>query len=163
MSVRVGQDIESICGKCGDVWHVVFAMDGTKVARVQCKQCGAYHRYRPPGGKGGSRSKSSTAGTRSRARKSAESQPKPRIDEPQVAADLSRPVKEYRFSDDSYQPGDRIEHPKFGTGVVEITSDPGKMQVFFADGRRVLARAKPQSTLARPKPFQHRAPDGGEV
>ena len=31
---KVGQDIESICGKCGDVWHVVVAMNGTAIAKV---------------------------------------------------------------------------------------------------------------------------------
>ncbi len=151
MSASVGKDIESICGKCGDVWHVVFAMEGDKVVRVQCKQCGGYHRHRPPGGA----SKKAKAGSaRTRTRKSAAAAA-PKADEPQVAADMSRPIKPYQFSDDSYEPGDRIEHSKFGTGIVEIASEPGKMQVFFPDGRRVLARAKPASALSRPKPFRH--------
>jgi hypothetical protein len=151
MSAAVGQDIESICGKCGDVWHVVVAMVGDKVAKVQCKQCGGYHRHRPPG------SSSSAPVRRSRASAvGGSAAPAPRSNEPQVAADLSRPVKPYRF-DGEYSPGDRVEHPKFGEGIVELTSEPGKMQVFFADGRRVLARAKQSTSLERPRPFQHGA------
>ncbi|WP_428268617.1 hypothetical protein [Haliangium sp.] len=146
MSIKVGQDIEALCRKCGDVWHVVFAMDGDKVVRVQCKQCSGYHRYRSPNESKSSRSSS--------ARKRSPAQPKPRIDEPQVAADLSVPIKPYRFSDE-FAPGERIDHPKFGIGVVEITAEPGKMQVFFPDGRRVLARAKPRSQLERPRPFRY--------
>jgi hypothetical protein len=147
MSAAVGQDIESICRKCGDVWHVVVAMVDDKVVKVQCKQCNGYHRHRPPG--------ATTSAPRSSARaraSSGSSAPSPRSHEPQVAADLTRPIKPYRF-DGEYSPGDRLEHPKFGEGIVEITSEPGKMQVFFADGRRVLARAKQGGGLERPRPF----------
>ena len=51
MSAGVGADIESICSKCGDVWHVVVAKVGETVVKVQCKECGGYHRYRTAGGK----------------------------------------------------------------------------------------------------------------
>src|SRR5665647_995831 len=46
MSAGVGADVESLCSKCGDVWHVVVAKDGDKIVKVQCKQCSGYHRYR---------------------------------------------------------------------------------------------------------------------
>ena len=63
------------------------------------------------------------------------------IDEPKVDPDLSRPVRGYSMRD-AYAPGDRIEHPKFGQGVVESIGDEGKMSVFFEDGRRTLAHAR---------------------
>jgi hypothetical protein len=47
-------------------------------------------------------------------------------------------MREYRFTE-SYQVGDTIKHRTFGVGVVEELTGPGKMQVFFADGRRVMA------------------------
>ncbi len=155
MSVAVGADIESLCNKCGDVWHVVVAKVGEKIAKVQCKQCSGYHRHRPPKG-------SKTKATATKRKKSSSSRAKKteavaRIDQPQVEANLSRPLRQYRFSD-TYEPGDRIEHPKFGHGVVEICNEPGKMQVFFAEGRRVLALAKPKSSLERPRPFRHDDP-----
>src|SRR3954453_7493779 len=42
----VGQDIEALCGKCGQVWHVVMAKMGDRIAKVVCKRCGGHHRYR---------------------------------------------------------------------------------------------------------------------
>ena len=48
---RVAADIESLCSKCGDVWHVVVAMDKGQVIKVQCKQCQGYHRYQAAQGR----------------------------------------------------------------------------------------------------------------
>ena len=48
--LSVGQDLFAMCGKCDAEWHVVVAMDGGKVTKVQCKQCMGYHRYRVPPG-----------------------------------------------------------------------------------------------------------------
>jgi hypothetical protein len=36
----VGEDIEDICTRCGDTWHVVMAKVGDRVAKVVCKLCG---------------------------------------------------------------------------------------------------------------------------
>jgi len=47
--VGVGQDIEALCGRCGQVWHVVMAMMGDRIAKVVCKRCGGHHRYRREG------------------------------------------------------------------------------------------------------------------
>ncbi len=48
MQFRVGQDIVTSCGKCKQrTTHVVFAMEGPRVKRVQCKICLSYHNYRP--------------------------------------------------------------------------------------------------------------------
>ena len=56
-----------------------------------------------------------------------------------------------------------IRPPHFGQGVIEL-SEPGKITVFFATGRRVLAQAKEASAaggLSRPKPFDHTSPSPG--
>jgi len=73
-----------------------------------------------------------------------------------VAADLSKSVKPYRASE-HFLVQERVDHPTFGQGVVEI-SEPGKITVFFATGRKVLAQAKgpPASGgLEKPKPFDY--------
>ena len=137
MSLDVGADIESICGKCGDVWHVVVAKVGDKIAKVLCKQCGGQHRYRPPGGTTTHITKAGR--TRSSSRQSAKG--KPASNEPLVAADPQRPVRNYALSE-SYAVGDRISHRTFGTGVVEVLVGQGKIQVFFSGGRRVLAHER---------------------
>lgn len=144
MSADVGADVESLCSKCGDVWHVVVAKVEDDIAKVQCKECGATHRYRPPGGKKKASAKSS--GTKKTTKKKSAGQAEAEEKEPKVEPDLSKPVRAYRI-DGTYEPGDRIEHPKFGTGVVENNATPGKVDVFFPDGRRVLAAAKPTPEL----------------
>jgi hypothetical protein len=157
----VGADIEALCGKCGDVWHVVAAKVGDEVMKVVCKQCGQQHRYKPLPGSPAAKAKEAKA-TKSgaRAKKEAAAKPEPPAAEPTVAADMSKPVKPYR-ADQAFEAGERVSHPTFGTGVVESSPGPGKIQVFFASGRRVLACAKAASTIgAAPKRDEGRAPTG---
>jgi hypothetical protein len=158
MSVPTGADIEALCSKCGDVWHVVVAKVGEDIVRVLCKECGAQHRYRNP--------KLKDQPTRARSSSSSSSAPRAprqakvvqRFDTPAVAADLSKAVRTYKASE-KFVVGERVEHPTFGTGVVE-TAEPGKITVFFAVGRKMLVQAKGDGPaaggLARPKPFEHK-------
>ena len=44
----VGSDIEDVCARCGENWHVVMAMVKEKIAKVVCKRCGSQHNYRGP-------------------------------------------------------------------------------------------------------------------
>ncbi|RMH42584.1 MAG: hypothetical protein D6689_07805 [Deltaproteobacteria bacterium] len=141
MSVAVGADIESLCSKCGDVWHVVVAMVDGKVAKVECKECHGVHRYRDPKGKAKAAPKrTSKAGAGKKA-------PAPKV--PVVEANPDRPPRPYRTTD-TYEPGDRVQHATFGDGVVQAVVGPGKVEILFADGeRRLLACAKPAPSLGR--------------
>src|SRR4029079_17537733 len=82
----VGQDIEAMCGRCGQVWHVVMAKMGDKIAKVVCKRCGGHHRYRDEnadtsGGGDASRPRRPTFGSARRARPArAETNPVPPFD-----------------------------------------------------------------------------------
>lgn len=138
MSVRIGADIESICGKCGDVWHVVVAAEGDRVVKVQCKQCGGYHRYRPPAGQKPASSR--TTSTTSRARKSAKAAPKSKAPVMEVAP-ADRPARPYSPKT-RFEPGDTVLHPTFGQGVVQTVPAPGKMEVFFEGGPKLLVHAR---------------------
>jgi len=158
MSAAVGADIEALCSKCGDVWHVVVAKVGEDVVKVQCKQCSGYHRYKSPHGVSGTK-KIATP----RAPRATKSAPVERIARPQVEADLSKPSRAYRPAD-KYEVGERVDHPTFGQGVVE-SADGGKVTIFFATGRKVLVHDKDTSHggpgLERPKPFDHANPPAG--
>jgi hypothetical protein len=157
MSSVVGADIKAKCGKCKlNTWHVVLAKMGDAIARVQCKSCGAQHKYRSPDG-----SRSSGPATRRRASGSSSSSSSSSSSKkkapaevlppgPIVDADLSKPIRPYSARD-SFAIGERVDHIKFGIGVVETLEAPGKMIVCFADKRRVLATAKQESSLARPE------------
>ncbi len=151
MSVATGSDVESLCNKCGDVWHVVVAMVGDKIAKVQCKQCNAYHRYRDPSGKkkAASTRKKSAATTS----KSTTKAKKTTVSKATVDADMSKPIRPYSPKD-NFEPAERIEHPKFGIGVVQSVAN-GKADVFFGSfGTKVLATARPATKmLSRPPRF----------
>ena len=156
MSAGVGADVEALCSKCGDVWHVVVAKVGQQIVKVQCKQCSGYHRYKSPHGAAADKKLPATH------RPPRESRPPvERFEKPAVAADLSKPSRPYRASE-QFEVGERIEHPAFGQGVIEV-AEPGKITVFFPSGRRVLAQAKTAATsgLVRPKPFDHGNPPAG--
>jgi hypothetical protein len=128
--VKVGADIEAVCGRCGEVWHVIVAIADGGIARVECKQCGRLHRYRRVGGQPAA-TRTVTHTRRAKAKPAG----------PLIEVDSSRPLRTYR-STDSYSIGDRIEHPLFGAGVVDRVAGPEKIQVFFPDGHRVLVHAR---------------------
>lgn len=141
------------------MWHVVVAKVGESIVKVQCKQCGGYHRFKSPHGAPAEKKLPSNK----RAAKATRA-PVERFEKPAVAADLSRTVRPYRASE-RFEIGDRVDHPSFGQGVIEI-SEPGKVTVFFATGRRVLVQSKEGAPdgggLSRPKPFDHTSTAGGK-
>jgi hypothetical protein len=160
MTAAVGADVEALCSKCGDVWHVVVAKVGAQIVRVICKECGGQHRYRSPHGAPKDKRQPSLSTPRAAREPKA---PVERFEKPAVAADLSKPVRPYGASL-KFEVGERVEHPSFGQGVIE-QAEPGKITVFFASGRRVLAHSKDgvsQGKLERPKPFDHSNPAGGK-
>jgi hypothetical protein len=141
MSASVGADIEALCSKCGDVWHVVVAKVGAEIVKVQCKECSGYHRYRGTG---------VTAARKPRATGTKRSTARPRptaSPEPVFRPDMNAPIRPYKMSE-TFRSGEQITHPRFGVGLVESTSEPGKMAVVFSDGRRILAQAKRESNIA---------------
>lgn len=152
LSTDVGADIESLCGKCGDVWHVVVAKVGDKIAKVQCKQCGGLHRYKPPPGSAGAakqatgRRRSSVPRSKSTVKAVEGPRPVP------VARDPHVPPIAYSIQQ-TFEVGDRVDHRIFGVGIVEELLDAGKMRVFFNGERKVLAMAKPAPALERPNRF----------
>ncbi len=162
MSAGVGADVEALCAKCGDVWHVVVAKVGERIMKVQCKQCSQYHRYKSPHGAPADKKK--PAATRGPKAPRASRDPVERFEKPAVAADLSKPARTYRASE-KFDVGERVDHPSFGQGVIEL-SEPGKVTVFFATGRRVLIQSKEGNVerdgLTRPKPFDYSNAAGGK-
>src|SRR4026209_315429 len=87
MPAAVGADVEALCSKCGDVWHVVVAKVGEQIVKVQCKQCGGYHRYKSPHGAPKEKRMPSPFAPRPERTPKA---PVERFEKPAVAADLTR-------------------------------------------------------------------------
>ncbi len=157
MSVPTGADIEALCSKCGDVWHVVVAKVGEDIVRVLCKECGAQHRYKHPNKAVVAPGRRSATATKPRPAR--EQRVVQRFDTPAVPADLSKAVRTYKATE-LFAVGERVDHPTFGQGVVE-SIELGRMTVFFAVGRKVLVQAKAPvagaAGLTRPRPFTHKS------
>lgn len=141
-----------MCGRCGQVWHVVMAKMGDRIAKVVCKRCGGNHRYRDENA-----SADANAGARPPRRPafgsaSARRARAARVQDATPALppfDPAKPPRTYAPRD-SYVAGERVAHPTFGVGVVSGSPGAGKVDVVFGGGARVLACAKVTSTLARP-------------
>lgn len=69
--------------------------------------------------------------------------PKPKAapEEELVEPDLTRPVRSYGMAE-TYLPGDRIDHPSLGLGVVQGIAGPSKVRVRFGEQTRVLVHAR---------------------
>jgi hypothetical protein len=143
----VGEDIEDICTRCGDTWHVVMAKMGDRVAKVVCKLCGSQHNYRGEKNAQAASGGGASAWGRPRRRKAGRSTatPEPRVPD----FDPSKPPRGYSPKE-SFVPGERVVHATFGVGVVAAIPGPGKVDVQFPSGARTLACAKPGSGLERP-------------
>ncbi|MBW2386133.1 MAG: hypothetical protein JRG92_21070 [Deltaproteobacteria bacterium] len=128
----VGADIFGVCRRCGEVWHVVVAVLNGRIAKVECKQCGARHGHRPS-------SAERAAAPRRRLAHAARLQRAEAVE-----ADPSRPPRRYQ-PDDRYQAGDRMLHPSFGEGVVQSVSGPQKVLVRFSSGDKTLVQARSAS------------------
>ncbi len=130
--MKVGSEIKALCRKCGEAWHIVIALTGREIAKVECGECGAGHRYRSarearaPSGSSGRTTASRSRGT---------------VKKPIVAADESRPPREFRVSE-TYAVADRVVHPSFGEGVVQEVAGPTKIVVFFATGPKTLVHGR---------------------
>ena len=141
----VGQDIEALCGKCGQVWHVVMAKMGDKIAKVVCKRCNGQHRYRNENDDLAETGRPAGGTSAAKSARSRKPSPVPAI----PAFDPAKPARPYAGSA-TYVAGERIAHPSFGVGVVAGSPGAGKVEVIFPSGVRVLAAAKAASSLARP-------------
>lgn len=150
----VGEDIEDICTRCGDTWHVVMAKIGDRVAKVVCKLCGSQHNYRgeknTPAASSGGGGASSWGRPRRRKPGRMTTTPEPRVPD----FDPSKPPRGYSPKD-SYFPGERVIHATFGVGVVAAIPGPGKVDVQFPNGPRTLACAKEATGIERPVAVQN--------
>jgi hypothetical protein len=144
----VGEDIEALCGKCGTVWHVVMAKMGEKIAKVVCKRCNGQHLYRTEQSVAAAATNNAAAKSIGPRRARSKSAAVP-VQAPIPAFDPSKPPRPYAPAQ-SFAAGERVQHPTFGSGVVTGSPGPGKVEIAFPVGRRVLASAKTVSTLERP-------------
>jgi hypothetical protein len=128
---EVGSDVEAYCPKCkADTTHVVISKYEDEIRRVQCNPCGDVHSFRKPRGEAEEDMPEPVA-----ARKRALL--KKQTWEEFFAKHGEKNAKPYEFRE-TYRENAIVFHPKFGKGFIsEVVSD-SKVEVSFADARRIL-------------------------
>src|SRR5262245_55415543 len=125
----VGEDIEALCGRCGQVWHVVMAKMGDRIAKVVCKRCGGHHGYRTEKADGADAAPAN--GSRDSRRPAPRRYVRRETEAPPPAMppfDPSKPPRPYTAKE-AFAAGERLTHPAFGTGVVTGAPGPGKIEI----------------------------------
>src|SRR5262249_14204515 len=121
---QLGGDVDAYCGKCKETReHVIAALSPKGVIeRVQCRTCQSNHLYREK------QAKSPSTRTSTRASK-----------KDAFSMGDDGPLRAYSMQE-KFSIGDRVEHPKFGLGlVVEVRS--GKIDVKFGRELKTLIHA----------------------
>jgi hypothetical protein len=128
---EVGSDVEAYCPKCkADTTHVVISKYEDEIRRVQCNPCGDVHSYRKPRGEAEDDMPEPVA-----ARKRALLK-KLTWDE-FFAKHHEKDPKPYEFRE-CYRENQIVTHPKFGKGFISEIVSESKVEVTFADARRIL-------------------------
>jgi len=128
---EVGSDVEAYCPKCkADTTHVVISKYEDEIRRVQCNPCGDVHSFRKPRGEAEEDMPEPVA-----ARKRALL--KKLTWEEFFAKHGERNAKPYEFRD-TYRENAILFHPKFGKGYVSEVVSESKVEITFADARRIL-------------------------
>ena len=139
-----GSEVDAWCTKCKlDLGHRVIAMEGPRIARVECLTCRGHHNYRRPRSEEVStastpRRKASDGASRSTGSKRTPKKTDFRQRwEDAIMGKSAGDFTAYRI-DVALAPGQLVRHKKFGDGVVSELMDGNKVQVLFQDGPRTL-------------------------
>ena len=150
-SYKAGQEVDAYCTKCKmDLLHKIVAVASGKPVKVECRTCYTTHMYRAPKGvktPGGpavappssaSASSSSSGGSSSRAARKSVA---PAIVDAPLVPPSHAHVHIYKFTE-RYAAETWISHKQFGIGQVLREVGPGKIEVRFEGGPRVLIHNK---------------------
>ena len=167
--LMAGERIESRCRRCNDIMgHIIVAMVGGEIYKVECQACRSIHRYHSPhkallkDGSSRSRKAGDFADTGQKQAVLGSIQAKPRASRlpssPSLSAGKAGSARaaialENAWREavnqhigaakpyamcNAYEPDDLISHPSFGQGIVRFVERPNKMEVLFQDGVRLL-------------------------
>lgn len=153
-----GDRIESRCTRCNDITgHVIVALVGGAIVKVECLACKSVHKYYPPVTEKAVREKKTVCRVKpGEDRKGAVSASRPMskametktaLKARKVAEDLeqswqrslnltSAAPKPYAM-DGVFAKGDVVDHSIFGQGIVQSVQND-RMQLMFRDGVKLL-------------------------
>lgn len=155
MAIKAGSEIDAWCTSCRlTLNHRVVAMVAGVPKRVLCLTCNKQHNFRRPkadganeagslastrlaSGKAGSAAKSSKKGSAI-----APKSPSPAREwQTNVADRDSTEFVPYSIHT-TFEPGQLVSHPKFGSGYVKETLQAQKLCILFKDGPRTLVHGR---------------------
>lgn len=146
MTIKAGSEIDAWCTSCRlTLNHRVVAMVAGTPKRVLCLTCNKQHNFRRPKAEGASAASSAKSSATKSAKKSSV-----------TGAKSASPAREWqstvgdRDSADfvpysihtTFEPGQLVSHPKFGSGYVKETLASQKLCILFKDGPRTLVHGR---------------------
>ena len=129
--IRVGDDVETYCGRCkAERAHVIASMSTASMpAEVICRTCNSQHRFRRPADAAKPKREPRASVTEGSARRTSKS-----VRETPPATARTYSPKE------SYAEGEWIEHKTHGFGKIKAVRG-GKIDVHFDSALRTLLHA----------------------
>jgi hypothetical protein len=141
-SNAVGKETLSYCTSCKmDLNHIIVALKGDRIAKVQCLTCKKEHAYKAAKGVT-EPGKAAAKATRTSKKKaaSADEDTNHSIEaewQKLMLAHKDMPTKGYSTKG-NFGLGDKISHPTFGDGIVGKLIYPNKIEVIFQMDVKVL-------------------------
>lgn len=133
---EAGKEILSYCTKCKiDLAHTIVAMSGDRVVKVECKTCNGTHQYRAPKGVTERAPKKARISKEAALSVSIEGEWQRLMDTHQ-----NKPFKKYSMQS-NFQLGDKINHGKFGDGIISKVIYPNKIEIIFKNEIKLLIHA----------------------
>jgi hypothetical protein len=118
---RVGGDIDSWCGRCGDTTtHSIVAMVGDEPKQVLCQVCGSRHTHRTTPARKPAASAATTTEVDDRPRPSDPEAKRKAAELKALGAEVNA-AADVRYFDpkERYKAGEIIVHPEYGRGKIE--------------------------------------------
>jgi hypothetical protein len=138
---KTGGDVDAHCNKCKlTLAHVIIAMNGTRIAKVECKTCRGVHAYKAGPGSSAASPRRASTGTRTTKGKGSASIGPSDYEKVIKGQDLSR-AQRYRAST-NFAEGDVVDHTNFGLGIITRLLADSKIEVLFPIGMKVLVHSR---------------------
>lgn len=136
----VGKETLAYCTSCKmDLNHIIVAMKGDRIAKVQCLTCKKDHAYKVA--KGVSEPGKPTKATKAKKKSAAAEEEANHSIEVEwqklMLAHRDLPTKGYNTKG-NFALGDKINHPNFGEGIVGKLIYPNKIEVVFQMDVKIL-------------------------
>jgi hypothetical protein len=121
--------------------HRVVAMVGGAAKRVVCLTCNKQHNFRKPKGDGTRASPGKSGGSKKQASAAPKALSGTREWQANVADRDSSDFLPYSIYT-TFETGQLVNHPKFGSGYVKETMASQKLCILFKDGPRTLVHGR---------------------